>query len=31
MRKERLNLLRIGDLERTQDEALGCAFVDHGK
>jgi hypothetical protein len=31
MRKECLNLLRIGNLQRAQDEALGCAFVDHGK
>ena len=31
VRKELLNLLGIGYLERAQNEALGCAFMDHGE
>lgn len=29
VREERLNLLRVGDLKRAEDEALGLAFGDH--
>ena len=31
LRKERLNLLGIGNLKRAQDQAFGCAFMDHGE
>ena len=31
MRKQLLNLLRIGHLQRTQDQPLGCAFGNHAQ